>query len=256
MGFFIAIVKFNDGNENRACNPPNQSVIHSSAYHLKGGRLGLGKTLSLRGVKISNLRLSFECGRCLGLQEYGSSGCITTFDRQVLTKIGSEVIWNCKMSTLELLLLSMLLAIGWFPTSESRNVPNIEIVPAAVSLRDRAAQAEVAVCDLECDVHGEGSRIGMDPQPHMSGSGWQTLGIGGRKLVAIYCRNDPASPPFISFDYPDPGESTPIIDPPAMAPHEIVRGHMDKNYADPGTHPPGDDDSDKPPIHDHPVRDP
>ncbi|KAL2631920.1 hypothetical protein R1flu_016606 [Riccia fluitans] len=156
-----------------------------------------------------------------------------------LMKVGAEVLWNFAVFRLKLLLLTMVLGIGWCTTSEDRNVPYLEVV-SAVSLRDGVA-----------GVRGDGSHVGKDPQLHMFGSGLQTLAISGRKLKATH--DDHVKSPFISFDYPDPGENTPIIDPPTTAPHETASGRMHMDYADPGTHPPGNDDSDEPPIDNPPV---
>ncbi|KAL3692115.1 hypothetical protein R1sor_005766 [Riccia sorocarpa] len=57
--------------------------------------------------------------------------------------------------------------------------------------------------------------------------------------------------PFVNFDYPGTGESTPVDPPPTMS-HQsasVAKENMHVDYADPETHPPSDVDSDQAPIH-------
>ncbi|KAL3692112.1 hypothetical protein R1sor_005763 [Riccia sorocarpa] len=155
----------------------------------------------------------------------------------------AEVLWRYKVFLLGTLFLGLFLVLGieCFTTSGSRYVAHIEVFPA-VSIRDGSAEGY------------DGWDVGRDPQPQMSRSGKQILAVGGRKLLATMDNHVQELEPFMDFDYPGPGGSTPVDPPPVMSLQTAAAAkvHMHVDYADPGTHPPGDDDSDEPPIHEPP----
>ncbi|KAL3685791.1 hypothetical protein R1sor_003813 [Riccia sorocarpa] len=154
-------------------------------------------------------------------------------------------VWRCQVSHLELLLLRIwsVLAIMCFTTSEGRYVSHMKVVPA-ISVRDGSQQG----------YNGLEVPVGKDPETPVSNI--QTLALGGRKLLQVDDRHFKEVAHFIDFvDYPGPGESTPITDPPPVPPYQTDAAasvHFHADYPESGTHPPGEDGSDKP-THDVPL---